>query len=225
MVWFSRRMITMVALVLLIIGLVYAGFSWKTLFRVVYPVEHGEIISRCSEQYGLDPFLITAIILIESGFREESTSSKGAAGLMQVMPETANWVAQQQGLTLEGNESLYEPAVNIGIGSWYLNSLYQQFGNWVVVLAAYNAGRGNVQKWLTESLWSGELSTVSDIPFPETRIYVQRVIRAHWWYHRMYDSDWEVALEKGAKANHPVVEAIGGVLHRIQQVVYSFVER
>lgn len=109
---------------------------------------------------------------------------------MQLMPETAEWVAQRIGLS-GASLDLEAPDLNIRIGSWYMAMLQEEFeGNLIVALAAYNGGRGNVSRWLKEKRWDGRLETVGDIPFLETRLYVQRVLGVYSWYLRLYGGMW-----------------------------------
>lgn len=110
---------------------------------------------------------------------------------MQLMPETARWAADLMGLKDFELEQLFDPEVNIAIGVWYLSNLREQFdGDMVLALAAYNGGRANVLRWLREEAWSGEVETVHDIPFPETRGYVQKVLNTYQWYRRVYRNAW-----------------------------------
>lgn len=198
--YLGRKLFMKVAASVLGLVLLWGVIHWRDIMKWVYPVYYASIIDANSREHGLDPFLVTSIILVESNFERHAQSVKGARGLMQLMPDTANWIAEQMGYTVPIAEAdLFDPEFNIKLGTWYLASLYSQFGDWVVVVAAYNGGRGNVQKWLAEARWSGELDTLSDIPFEETRAYVARVMHAHAWYRRVYRNDWEAAMASGEK--------------------------
>ncbi len=224
--WYSRQMIVRVLLILLIVGITYSGLSWRGLFQILYPVYYGDAVGQYSQEYGTDPFLITAIILVESGFQERAQSKKGAIGLMQLMPDTAEWVAHQVGVELDDQRELFHPELNVQLGTWYLASLRKEFGDWVVALAAYNAGRGNVRKWLSESTWSGQADRIADIPFGETRVYVSRVMRAHQWYQRVYVGDWARAVAVGRTTSHRSFKAAGALMYWIKRIVYAlFVRR
>lgn len=138
----------------------------------------------------VDPYLVAAIIKTESNFASGAESRMGARGIMQIMPETGIWAAEQMKLKGFHPDHLYETATNIKIGCWYLNNLNKEFkGNKILVVAAYNAGRGNVRQWLEKERWSGEQATLDQIPFPETREYVGRVLKNYRWYRHLYAED------------------------------------
>ncbi len=156
-----------------------------------YPVRYRELITQYCAEHNVDPFLVTSIIRVESKFRPRATSEKGALGLMQVMPDTARWAAEELGMGEFDPEMLHDPATNLRVGIWYLASLEREFGrDQVVVLAAYNAGRGNVRKWLEAKRWTGRLEEIDDVPFPETREYVGRVLSLYERYRRVYEERW-----------------------------------
>jgi soluble lytic murein transglycosylase len=158
-----------------------------SIWRFVYPLPWAEIIERHALDNDLDPLLIAAVIKVESNFNPNATSPKDARGLMQILPSTGSWVVSQIGLPSFSPESLYDPDINVRVGSWYLRHLLQQFkGNLPIALAAYNGGSGNVQKWIAESRWSGDVTELSQIPFPETRHYVWKVLRNYEVYQELY---------------------------------------
>src|SRR5690606_38419303 len=106
---------------------------------------------------------------------------------MQLMPDTAAWIAQQ--LELEYNEQdLLDPEINIMLGCWYINYLSMRFPSFTAALAAYNGGQGNVQSWLAEDKWDGSFESVSDIPFWETRSYLRKLSYTWDLYRRIYDN-------------------------------------
>lgn len=222
---YSHRLISRVLAALLVFGLLYSVLNWRVFFQLLYPVYYEDIIGRYSREYGIDPFLVTSIILVESGFQEHAQSTKGASGLMQLMPDTARWVASQLGYPQFDEKKLFDPNLNVQLGTWYLASLYRQFGDWVIALAAYNGGHGNVQKWLDEARWSGEAETVEDIPFGETRFYVSRVVRTYGWYHRIYRGDWEYAVAVGSPSSNQLYKAAGSVVYWFKRIVYSLVKQ
>lgn len=137
---------------------------------VRFPLKYVDEINFYSEKYGFDKELIFAVIKTESGFDSKKTSEKGATGLMQIMPTTAEYVSRE---FFGGRKiDLTSPKDNIETGCFYLNYLREKFGNETETLAAYNAGEGNVKIWKRER--GGKLSA-DDIPFPETKKYVRRV--------------------------------------------------
>lgn len=142
--------------------------------RRFFPMRYSDIIEIYADKYDLPRELIYAIIRAESSFNRNAVSHRGASGLMQIMEQTANWAAEQIGIEGYDYSRIFEPEINIQIGSWYINRLIRQFGgNLDTALAAYNAGSGNVSSWLREQ--GSDDFTLEFIPFPETRNYVRRV--------------------------------------------------
>jgi soluble lytic murein transglycosylase len=172
------------ALLLVLAGVLYFGARW--ILSVAYPLPYRATLFARAQEYGLDPYLVAAVVRAESGFRPAVRSSQGARGLMQIMPETGEWIAGQLNLPY-ADELLDDPDYNMRLGCWYLDHLQDEFGaDTVLVLAAYNAGRTNVQQWLRENQWTGEHRTLDQIPFTETRLYVARVTRNYAIYRRLY---------------------------------------
>jgi soluble lytic murein transglycosylase len=147
------------------------------------PLSDASVIRAQAADKQLDPALIAAVIYAESKF-EPRTSSAGALGLMQILPETANFIAGKSGGIRFTTSDLATPAINLAYGSWYLRYLLDHYsGRELPAIAAYNAGLANVDRWLTQD--GGNL-TVGDIPFPETQAYVQRVLQAQREYRASY---------------------------------------
>lgn len=181
----SRRSLTTWLAVLLVLGLALF-FSGRWLVYRWYPLPYESIIFQRSREYGLDPYLVAAVIRAESRFRPQALSPQGARGLMQIMPETGKWAADQMNLPFHPDD-LYDPDYNIQIGCWYLANLLGEFGgDPVLALAAYNGGRSNVNKWLSENQWTGEQRTLEQIPFKETRHYVAAVMEDYERYVWLY---------------------------------------
>lgn len=158
--------------------------------KLIYPFHYRETIIEESQKNGLDPLLVAAVIWVESRFNEDAESAKGARGLMQVMPQTGEWAAEQMNIPNYSTEMLYDPAVNIAIGTWYLRELSEEFdGNIYAVLAAYNGGRTHVKRWLEYTYWDGSGENISDIPFPETRDFVVKVVRVYQRYENLYSQE------------------------------------
>jgi soluble lytic murein transglycosylase len=156
--------------------------------RLWYPLEYEEAIVAEAERRGLDPALVAAVVNAESGFLPDSRSSQGAVGLMQVLPETARFVADLPDRPSPSPERLAEPEVNIAYGTRYLRYLVDRHGTVPLALAAYNGGETNLAEWLDEAAVRGEeLSIPEDIPFTETRDFVTRVLEAVPIYRRTYD--------------------------------------
>ncbi|MGI6575230.1 MAG: lytic transglycosylase domain-containing protein [bacterium] len=175
-------------LVAVVVIMVLYHSSW--FWRAFYPLHHRELIFYYAAQYGVDPYLVAAVIRVESKFYAEAESNAGARGLMQVMPETGMWVADIIGLDDFNADQLYDPEVNICIGTWYLANLSQEFDDLVLVLAAYNGGRGNVKRWLEIKEAQGEALTRDNLPFPETRSFVEKVLYNYQRYQEIYLNKW-----------------------------------
>jgi len=149
---------------LCIIGAILIGTISFTYLR--FPRRYSDIVLQASLTHGIEPALIYAVILSESGFDRYAVSHAGAVGLMQIMPSTAEFIARQRGIEFN-KEMLFDPATNIDFGTYYLARMYKRFGNMREAIAAYNAGEGNVSAW--------RASDLNRIPFTETRNYVRRV--------------------------------------------------
>src|SRR5919107_6390447 len=174
-----------VALVTAVVAAALAPFADQAVQEVTLPLRHDDIIRQQAHDKGLDPALIAGVIFAESHFRDQ-TSHAGAQGLMQLMPETAAYIAQKSGGTAFVQGDLTTPQVNIAYGSWYLRYLLDKYGGGdVLALAAYNAGEGKVDEWVAGAAPRGErFRAATHIPFPETRDYVGRVLEARGRYRR-----------------------------------------
>jgi soluble lytic murein transglycosylase len=170
-----------------IVAAAIAPWADKAVQEVSLPLRHEDIIRQQAGDKGLDPALIAGVIYAESHFRDQ-TSRAGAKGLMQLMPETADYIAQKSGGTAFVHGDLATPQVNISYGSWYLRYLLQKYeGREVLALAAYNAGEGKVDEWAAGASARGESFRAADhIPFAETRHYVEKVLDARKRYRRTY---------------------------------------
>ena len=158
-----------------------------SLQRFYYPFPYQSLIFKYAAAYEQDPYLLAAIIKAESNFDSQAVSAKGARGLMQIMPETGAWVAGQLGYASFKKDLLFEPETNIKFGAWYLADLDKEYdGSTILILAAYNGGRGNVSDWIEGKDLSGSVNTIDQIPFPETRDYVKKVLSYHKKYISLY---------------------------------------
>jgi soluble lytic murein transglycosylase len=160
----------------------------KAVNELTLPLADTSVIRQQAAAKHLDPALIAGVIYAETRF-DPRNSAAGAIGLMQVMPQTAEFLARRSGATTFTTADLDEPAVNIAYGSYYLRYLIDEYhGNVTLALAAYNGGESNVDRWLAEARADGHPFTAADIPFPETRAYVQRVLTAEHDYRSKYSS-------------------------------------
>lgn len=173
-----------VVLFLLISFVLLGLLVCKQVIRENLPKRYSEYVEVYSEKYNLDPHLVYAVIKAESNFIENAESHKGALGLMQIMPSTAEWIAEYIGMSGFSKETLLSPKINIEMGCWYLNNLSMEFnGEMDLILAAYNGGRGNVNKWLNNREYSEDGIKLKKIPFNETNKYVTKVKI----YKKLYD--------------------------------------
>lgn len=195
--WFVAAVVVVVAV----------GAFWvsnRAILQRLYPFSYREEIVTYAKKSGLDPLFVASIIKNESRFNPTAVSKKGAVGLMQIMPDTGRWVASQMGFSNFDPDMLRDPATNIMIGTWYLAELKKEFGGKVVlVVAAYNCGRGRVREWAAANgvdlgpavaaevaPWPGAEVTedfpVSEIKIRETRNYVRGVLAALKRYREIY---------------------------------------
>jgi soluble lytic murein transglycosylase len=145
--------------------------------RLVYPLRYQHIVRGHADRYRLDPALLAGVIYAESEFDARARSEAGAIGLMQLLPSTARGIAARTGGTKFVVDDLYDPELNVRYGAWYLRHLLDRYGDERTALAAYHAGQGNVDRWRAAR---------TGIGFPETRSYVDRVLRFEHVYESAY---------------------------------------
>ena len=172
--------IFLVLLVLLLANLNRIG-------RLFYPVKYEACIKENAAAYAIDPYLVMGMIKAESNFDEDAVSVKNATGLMQIMEPTALWLADRMQLADFEYQDITKPEINIKMGCYYISYLIEQYeGNIENALAAYNAGGGNVNRWLRDSSCSKDGKALDAIPFPETKRYVNRVLNNMRMYTLLY---------------------------------------
>jgi soluble lytic murein transglycosylase len=181
----SKGLTIVVWITILVFMMITITFpKWITWF---YPQPHHTLVFNSAQKNNIDPYLVFAIIRAESGFKTTARSPVGAQGLMQIMPETAEWIARQKGMTCFDAVDLHDPEVNIEFGCWYIASLNKEFaGRLPMVVAAYNAGRGRVGEWVLSGQWDGSEQRLDSIPYPETRQYVKNVLQNYEAYQAIY---------------------------------------
>ncbi|MEG4622956.1 transglycosylase SLT domain-containing protein [Microcoleus sp. w1-18aA5] len=173
-------------------------------WQALYPFPYLETIVKWSKERTINPVLVTALIRQESRFMPSIKSSVGATGLMQVMPETAAWVAQQISLKKYSLENVDD---NVKLGTWYLDHTHDEYkNNSMLAVASYNAGPNAVSDWLKRFSFSDPDAFAEKIPFPETKGYVKSVFENYWNYLRIYNpevnqlmSEHYAAAQKKAK--------------------------
>jgi soluble lytic murein transglycosylase len=174
-----RGAVLLVALALVLLGLPLLLQTPDTVRQLAYPLEYEETIRDAGAENGVEPALVAAVIRTESGFDPEVKSSQGAYGLMQLQPETARFISERSGIA----SGYQAPKTNIRMGTWYLSYLqYRYEGDERLVLAAYNSGTGQVDAWISED----GFDVADDIPFEETRDYVEEVSEVRDVYAELY---------------------------------------
>ncbi len=178
-----------------ILWLVIVLFIAYCALCIVFPVKYADEILKYSEKYDLEPGFVCAIIKTESGFDTSAQSHKGARGLMQLMPDTVDWAVENMGIENFSYANIEDPDVNIDIGCWVLNFLGEQFNdNPELMAAAYNAGSGNVTKWLGDTKYSADGEYLDYIPYKETENYVKKVMLYEKVYQIILRTDlYEIA--------------------------------
>lgn len=185
----KRYKINIKILLLVIVSFFLIIFTVEGMIKTLHPLKYKEYVFKYSTENKLDPYLVFSVIKAESSFNPDATSHRNARGLMQITDDTAKWVAQKMGLKDFEVEQLYDPEINIRMGCWYLNNLRQEFGdNKDLILAAYNGGRGHVNKWLKNKELSSTGESLDKIPFEETDRYVKKVNNYYIIYKKLYDN-------------------------------------
>lgn len=181
-------MLKKILVIFSVVAVVYFLISLPSVQKkFLYPFPYRSTVDFYSNKWHVDKFLTIAVMKVESNFNESANSQSGAVGLMQIMPDTANWIAFQLD---ESFFSLQNPETNIRYGTWYLAELQDEFnGNDVLALAAYNAGRGNVHDWIEKNHWDYNFSDPDKIPYAETRDYVKKVLHCREKYAKLYSNN------------------------------------
>ena len=171
--------------VIVFILLLAAGFATLWVFiedliiEHTHPIEYSEFVEKYAEEYAVPEEIVYAVIHTESKFESDAISQKGAIGLMQITPDTFEWLRYKTGESdmPASSDLLYNPEINIKYGTYYLSILYTEFGVWETVYAAYNAGRTRVNEWL-DNPQNNDNGKLVDIPYKETYEYVEKVAKA-----------------------------------------------
>ncbi|NJR66133.1 MAG: transglycosylase SLT domain-containing protein [Leptolyngbyaceae cyanobacterium CRU_2_3] len=175
-------------------------------WQALYPFPFQEMIERWAQEHQLNPLLVTGLIRQESRFEPKIKSSAGAVGLMQVMPETASWVSSQIKLK---NYKLDDPADSIKLGTWYLDYTHREYSNnSLFAVASYNAGPGSVADWISKYGFSDPDQFIEQIPFPETKGYVESVFGNYWNYLRLYNPEISRKLAQYSTEHSAVVGVV-----------------
>jgi len=187
-----RRRLAMLAVAVVLgagLAALVSGLGPDVARELTLPLRHDDIIRQQARDKDLDPALIAAVIYEESRFRDQ-TSHAGARGLMQITPQTADAIAKHSGGVRFKQEDLSDPQINISYGAYYLRLLIDHYdGSETLAVAAYNAGMGNVDRWVAEAGGVDSFDRAEHIPFPETRAYVENVLQRQDDYRHNYADD------------------------------------
>lgn len=185
-----------IALCALLIVALCLSVGWyrqqKELHRFdAYPIRYAAEVNAAAAEFDLEPAYLYAVILAESSFRPDAVSSVGALGLMQVMPETGEWIAGKLDLSDSFTaDMLTDPALNVRFGSWYLRYLLNRYdGDKRCASAAYHAGQGTVDAWLADPSMSPDGHTLSAIGYETTDYYVNKVLSNYETYLALLSQD------------------------------------
>ena len=166
------------------VGLLYDRI-WDKIDHFTYPKHHFELVEKYSKEYGVPEYIVYSTIKVESNFNSGALSNKGAVGLMQITPDTFKWIQMLLHEDL-ADGMLYDPETNIKYGTYLLSYLYDVFGDWETVHAAYNAGMSRVKEWLSDDRYVTEDGKLQNIPFEETREYIKKIADALTAYKKLY---------------------------------------
>lgn len=173
------------SVIFLSIVAIILSFSIGAFYSYFYPLKYKDSIIKYGEIYGVEAGIIASVANVESGFNEDAKSNKGAIGIMQLLPNTAKWVAEKIDEDYS-EEMLFSGEYNIKLGTYYLSYLLTQFHDSKVALCAYNAGEGNVKTWLKNKEFSSEGVSLNKIPFKETENYLNRILKNYSYYKVKY---------------------------------------
>ena len=178
-----KKFITLILTLAVLLSVIY--FGTLSLLKTLYPLRYEEYVEVYAEENNLSPAFVYAVIKCESNFDKDALSNVGATGLMQIMPDTFDWINMRLG---EDNpySMATAPETNIKYGCYLYGYLLSKYGRVQEALAAYHAGHGNVDKWLRDEAYSSDGETLHTIPFPTTNKYVKKVILTENIYEKLY---------------------------------------
>ena len=178
-----KKVITLILAFVVLLSVLYLGTL--SLFKTLYPLRYEDYVEVYSKENNLSPAFVYAVIKCESNFDKKAVSSVGATGLMQIMPETFDWINMKLGEDTDYSAAT-NPETNIKYGCFLYGYLLSKYGRVQEALAAYHAGNGNVDKWLKDSRYSSDGETLHTIPFPTTNKYVKKVMLTENIYEKLY---------------------------------------
>lgn len=158
--------------------------------QTLYPKKYSDLIEEAATELQVEPILLYALIETESGFDKDAVSDAGAMGLTQITPETFQWL-QTKTKTSYDDEALFKPEISIYFGGFFIKLLLEEFEHVDVAFAAYHAGRGQVNEWLSDPRYSYDGETLDTIPFKDTANYVEKINKNIKKYNNIYDMGYD----------------------------------
>ncbi len=161
-------------------------FVFMSILKTLYPMDYVNFVENYAKENNLSANFVYAVIECESGYDEKAVSYADARGLMQLTPDTFKWLQSKKGENLS-EEMLFDAETNIRYGCYFYGILFGKYGDESTALAAYHAGMGNVSKWLKDERYSHDGKTLYDMPFNNTKKYVNKVIKTKNIYSKIYN--------------------------------------
>ena len=184
---FVYSLVGILMMICIVLGIYFVSGGEEQIQKSIHPLGYSEIVEREAQNYHIDPLLVYSVIKAESNFDADAVSNAGAMGLMQIMPETYEWLASKEGITDVSLEDLLNPEINIKYGCMFLSILLERYPQLSSAVAAYNAGFGNVDNWLEDITIAPDGEHLEHIPFPETEQYTEKVLKNYRQYQRLYE--------------------------------------
>lgn len=184
----TKKILFIITIIAIAFILLFGVFKVQNIvLKKIYPIKYSEYVYKYSEEYGVDPLLIFAIIKAESNFNPNVVSSSQAIGLMQLMDTTAEELARKLDVPFTKKSSLYNPELNIRLGTKYFSDLLKEYNqNTLLALTAYNAGKGTLKRWMEQGTINEDGSNIENIPYKETNNYVRKIVRDYKIYQELY---------------------------------------
>ena len=172
-------------LILSVVSAIIVVNAVSLVLHTLYPKVYSDSVEKYAQENGVDEALLYALIECESGFDKNAVSSVGAKGLTQITPETFKWLQTKTGESYP-EDALFEPEISIKYGAFFLGLLLEEFGDTKTALAAYHAGRGQVNEWLINPEYSADSKKLDNIPFEDTSAYAEKVMKVKYLYVKIY---------------------------------------
>ncbi len=181
----ARIFIPIILIAALVLG-IFGYFAYQKLIYEFYPLKYQSYVEKYSRDNNIDKYLVYAVIKTESGFDPEAVSNVGARGLMQIMEDTFDWIKYKLDDENTVYNDMFTPKKNIEYGCALLGILYDEFGSVAATAAAYHAGRGKVNEWLSDRRYSFDGVHLDEIPTSDTAHYVDKIVSAYEMYQKLY---------------------------------------